>query len=163
MKASFLILALLVVAGLSGCASRLTYDGLVGQSRASLIERMGAPTREYATQGLKKLHYNEGFGSSHTYFFYLDSNDRVIQWEQVRTEERFNQIKPGMKKDEVIDLLGDPTVTNGLARDRGSVWHYRYETPFCKSFVIEFTDEDEVRSSGYRIRSGRTCKAIGVG
>lgn len=163
MQTIYLFFAIVAMGTLSGCATHSRYDSFIGQSRATLIERMGTPEREQSSEGSKKLHYNQGFGSSHTYFFHLDNTDRVVKWEQVRTEERFNQVRPGMKKEEIIDLLGSPTVTNGLARDRGSVWHYRYETAFCKSFVIEFDSDDEVRSSGYRIRSGRTCKAVGVG
>ncbi len=163
MNTVFSILRIAALVALTGCASYVVHSDMVGQSRATLIKQMGAPEREYSSQGLQKLHYNQGFGSSHTYFFYLDINDRVVRWEQVRTEERFDTVRPGMQKAEIIDLLGSPTVAHSLARDRGYVWHYRYETPFCKSFVIEFSNNDEVRSAGYRIRSGRTCKHVGIG
>ncbi len=162
MKPLLSIVGVIVSFGISGCASYSPRSDLVGQSRATLVSQMGAPEREYPAQGLQKLHYPRGPGS-HTYFVYLDGNDRVVRWEQVLKEERFDAVRPGMTTDQVIDLLGVATATNGLARDRGYVWHYRYETPFCKSFVIEFTKEDVVRSSGYRIRSGRRCKAIGTG
>lgn len=151
-----------VALSLTACASYAPRSDLVGKNRDTLIAQMGAPEREYPSQGLQKLHYPRGPGS-HTYFVYLDGDQRVVRWEQVLKEERFDTVRPGMTKDEVLDLLGVPTTTNGLARDRGYVWHYRYETPFCKSFVIEFTNEDVVRSPGYRVRSGRRCKAVGVG
>lgn len=163
MKKILSIFGLFVAVAFAGCASYSPRSDLVGQSRATLVAQMGAPEREYPSQGLQKLHYPRGFAGSHTYFVYLDSNDRVVRWEQVLTEARFNTVRPGMTKQEVIDLLGVPSLTNGLARDRGYVWHYRYETPACQSFVIEFTPEDTVRSPGYRIRSGRRCKYIGVG
>ncbi len=163
MKTLIAMVCAIVAFGLAGCAGYSPRSDLVGQSRASLIAQMGAPEREYASQGLQKLHYPRGPAGSHTYFVYLDGNDRVVRWEQVLTEERFDTVRPGMTKDEVLDLLGVPSVTNGLGRNRGYVWHYRYETPFCKSFVIEFTPEDIVRSPGYRMRSGRRCKYVGMG
>ena len=100
---------------------------------------------------------------SDTYFIYVDNQDRVVRWEQVLTEERFDTIAQGMTKDQVIERIGITKITHGLARGRGYVWHYRYTTPHCKSFVIEFTPEDIVRSAGYRIRSGRFCKYVGMG
>lgn len=147
----------------SGCASYSPRSDLVGQSRAALVAQMGEPEREVEWQGVKKLHYPRGPGGSHTYFVYLDRSDRIINWEQVLTEERFNTIRPGMSREQVIDILGITKITNGLARDRGYVWHYRYATPHCQSFVIEFTAEDVVRSAGYRVRSGRRCKYVGQG
>ncbi len=147
----------------SGCASYSPRSALVGQSRATLIEQMGEPEREVERQDLKQLHFPRGPAGSHTYFVYVDRNDRVVRWEQVLTEERFNTIRPGMSRDEVIDILGITKITNGLARNRGYVWHYRYATPHCQSFVIEFTAEDVVRSAGYRVRSGRRCKYVGQG
>lgn len=163
MKTVLPMVAITVTLALSACAGYSPSRDMAGQDRATLIARMGAPEREYSSQGLRKLHYPRGPAGSHTYFVYLDSNDRVVRWEQVLTEERFDTVRPGMTKDEVLDLIGVPSVTNGLARNRGYVWHYRYETPFCKSFVIEFTPEDVVRSPGYRIRSGRRCKYVGPG
>ena len=112
---------------------------------------------------MKVLHFPRGPAGSHTYFVYLDDNDRVLRWEQVLTEDRFNSIQPGMTKDQIIQILGVTKIIHGLARNRGSVWHYRYETPHCKSFVIEFTPEDIIRSTEYRIRSGRRCKYVGIG
>jgi 3-phenylpropionate/cinnamic acid dioxygenase small subunit len=98
-----------------------------------------------------------------TYFIYLDRKDLVIKREQILTENRFETILPGMSSDQVISILGITKITHGLARNRGYVWHYRYENTQCKSFVIEFTPEDTVRSAGYRIRSGRSCKYVGMG
>ena len=163
MKTMHVILVALLTFVLAGCANFPPRADLVGQSRAEVLARLGAPEREYSAQGLQKLHYPGGFAGSHTYFVYLDNSDRVVRWEQVRTEARFDTVMPGITSEEVIDRIGTPSVKNGLARNRGYVWHYRYETPFCKSFVIEFTEEDVVRSAGYRVRSGRTCKYVGPG
>lgn len=148
---------------ISGCAGYSPSKRVTGQDRTALLADMGHPEREYLLDGLQVLHFPRGPAGSHTYFVYLDTDDRVIKWEQVLTEDRFATIVPGMTKDQVIGVLGITKITNGLARNRGYVWHYRYATPLCKSFVIEFTPEDTVRSAGIHTRSGRKCKYVGMG
>lgn len=148
---------------LAGCATYSPQKDIVGKHRVDLIAQMGKPEREYEWQEFSKLHYPRGPAGHHTYFVYLDRDNRVARWEQVLKEERFNAVQPGMTKDQVIDLIGVTKITSGLARDRGYLWHYRYQTPFCSSFVIEFTVEGTVRSTFYRMRSGRTCKYVGPG
>jgi len=160
---SFVFLCVLVALQLAGCVSYAPSGDLIGQSRDALIAKMGKPEREYAADGLQKLHYPRGPRGSHTYFVYLDDFDRVVKWEQVLSESRFTLITPGLSKDQVIDAIGVTSIIHGLARDRGYVWHYRYHNEQCKSFVIEFTAEDVVRTAGYRIRSGRRCKFVGQG
>ncbi|MFN5446548.1 MAG: hypothetical protein ACK5AJ_07850 [bacterium] len=163
MKYLSLLAAILIIAITAGCAGYSPSKSVIGVDRVALVVDMGQPDREYTVDGVKVLHFPRGPAGSHTYFVYLDENDRVLRWEQVLTEDRFNSIQPGMTKDQVVQSLGVTNITIGLARNRGSVWHYRYENPQCKSFVIEFTPEDTIRSTEYRIRSGRRCKYVGIG
>jgi hypothetical protein len=146
---------------LAACAGYAPSADLVGQSKASVLQKLGQPEREYEAGGRKKLQFPRGPYGSHTYFVYLDNEDKVLGWEQVLTEERFNQIVPGMTQAQVIDLIGISKITNGLARERGEVWHYRFWNIRCASFVIEFTAEGVVRNAGYRIRGNRQCKYVG--
>ena len=162
-RLSLLTATLLIAITAAGCAGYSPSKSVIGQDRVALVINMGEPEREYMLDGVKILHFPRGPAGSHTYFVYLDDNDRVLRWEQVLTEDRFNSIQPEMTKDQVIQILGVTKITNGLARNRGSVWHYRYETPQCKSFVIEFTPENIIRSAEYRTRSGRRCKYVGIG
>ncbi len=148
---------------LSACTGYAPTEKLIGQDRAALIKALGQPERETESDGYKKLHFPRGPGGSDTYFVYINDNDEVVRWEQVLTEEQLNKIKSGMTRDQVIDLIGITTNTSKLGRGRGYVWHYRYKTPQCRSFVIEFTSEDIVRSAGYRFRPGRKCKYVGPG
>ena len=152
---------LCVVATVSACAGYAPSADMVGQRREALIQQLGQPERETIADGKKKLQFPRGPGGSHTYFVYLNNEDRVADWEQVLTEARFNQIVPGMTKDQVVDLIGISRITHGLARERGYVWHYRYWNTGCSSFVVEFALDDVVRSAGYRIRGGRFCKYVG--
>ncbi len=158
------------IATFYGCAGYSPHQGhigqplnVIGESRDKLIARMGRPEREQSIDGTQILHFPRGPLGSHTYFVHIDTNDRVTKWEQVLTEDRFNSITPRMTQSDVINFLGISKITHGLSRNRGYVWHYRYENTHCKSFVIEFTPEDTVRSAGYRIRSGRSCKYVGMG
>lgn len=161
MKRLFILTVIITIVVITGCASYSPNKNIIGLDRAALVVNMGQPETEYVLDGMQVLHFTRGPAGSHTYFVYLDDNNRVLGWEQVLTEDRFNSIQPGMKKDQVIQIIGSTKITNGLARNRGSVWHYRYENYQCKSFVIEFTPENIVRSSGYRIRGGRNCKYVG--
>jgi hypothetical protein len=146
-----------------GCAGYAPSPDLVGQQSSALTQVLGQPERESIVDGKKRLHFPRGPAGSHTYFVYLDDEDRVLGWEQVLTEERFAQVAPGMTKEQVIELIGISKITHGLGRQRGFVWHYRYFNHQCKSFVIEFTLQNIVRSAGYITRSARRCNYVGAG
>jgi len=121
MVRTFFLLAftLFTAVTVTACAGYAPSAKLVGQDRMSVIQTLGQPEREYVVDGKKKLHFPRGPAGSHTYFVYLDDEDRVTGWEQVLTEERFKQIVPDMTKGEVIDLIGVSKITHGLARERG--------------------------------------------
>jgi len=163
MELARLSLRLVFVLMLVGCSGYAPNAKLIGQDRKSVIQSLGQPERETVSPSGKKLHFPRGPAGSHTYFIDLDNDDRVIGFDQVLTEERFALITVGMSRDEVIELIGVSKITHGLARQRGYVWHYRYFTDQCKSFVIEFTQTDTVRGSGYIIRSRGKCKYVGQG
>lgn len=160
MKYLSLLAAILIIAITAGCAGYSPSKSVIGVDRVALVVDMGQPDREYTVDGVKVLHFPRGPAGSHTYFVYLDENDRVLRWDQVLTEDRFDTIRSGMTREQVIETIGVSKITNGLARDRGYVWHYRYKTTQCRSFVIEFTPENVVRSAGYLFRA-RQCKYVG--
>lgn len=155
-----LFLKVLSIFLLASCAGYAPHEQLAGQDRTALIAALGQPERETMTANGKKLHFVRGPGGWDTYFVYLDNADRVVRWEQVLTEERFDTIRAGMTQEQVIDEIGVSRITNGLGRNRGYVWHYRYKTTQCRSFVIEFTPEGVVRSAGYLFRA-RQCRYVG--
>ena len=45
-----------------------------------------------------------------------------------------------------VELPGE---VEGLGRNRGQVWSYRYENPFCRWFQVEIGEDQTVRSAGY--------------
>lgn len=153
---------LLLIVTLSGCAGYAPTDTLVGKTRDEVMSVLGKPTKEMKVAGNTQLHYPRGPAGSHTYFVTIGPDNTVTRWEQVLTEENFARIKAGMSKDDVLSLIGETAIQNSLARNRGYVWSYRYPTIECRSFMIEFTQEDTVRSTEYRQRSGRQCRKVGV-
>jgi hypothetical protein len=157
----YFLTAAILITLLSGCAGYSPSRDLVGQDREVLVASMGQPERQYEVDGLTVLHYPRGPAGSHTYFVYVGKDGRVVKSEQVLTEERFNTIRSGMTKDQVIGVLGVTKITMGLARQRGYVWFYRYENASCKSFMIEFAPDDIVRSTYYRMSMGRRCRHVG--
>ena len=155
----FFVLASLLLC--AACAGYEPRNDLIGQDRDALIAQMGSPEQEYSWQGLQKLHYPRGPAGWHTYFVYLDKDNKIARWEQVLTEDRFDGIKAGMSLDQVIDAVGITRIRTQLAGDRGYIWHYRYLNTQCRSFAIEFTGDHIVRGTLYIHRSGRRCNYVG--
>lgn len=133
---------------LSGCAGYGPTDSLLGKDRKAVIELLGAPTSERALNQGSQLEYAKGPQGKHTFFVTLGPNGTVTSWDQVLHWKSFEKIKPGMSQDEVLALIGKSYLIVRLARNWGEVWSYRYETPFCVWFQIEFTAEGKVRSAG---------------
>jgi hypothetical protein len=135
--------------GLTACAGYGPTDRMLGSSREQVIQLLGAPSTEKATPDGRVLMFPRGPFGKHTYFVYLNEDGMMTRWTQVLDEKNFALIQPGMTRDEVVSLIGEARDRFGLARDRGYVWNYRYVTPHCFWFQIEFTREDTVRSTGY--------------
>jgi hypothetical protein len=134
---------------LNACAGYSPNDRLLGSNREQVIQVMGKPAIEIAIPEGHVMQYPRGPFGKHTYFVYLNPDDKVERWTQVLDEKNFARIKPGMHRDEVVAIIGESKAVFGLARDRGYVWNYRYITPHCFWFQIEFTSDDTVRSTGY--------------
>ena len=155
------ILTLTSLLLVTACANYSLDNRLIGQERTALLAQMGQPEREYASQEFQKLHYPRGPAGWHTYFVYLDKDNKIARWEQVLTEDRFDGIKAGMTLDQVIDAIGITRIRTQLAGDRGYVWYYRYQNTQCRSFAIEFSGDHIVRGTLYIHRSGRRCSYVG--
>ncbi len=139
----------LFIAVLTGCASYAPNSSIMGLSREQVIARLGSPDPDIPGQNPGRLDFPRGPMGKHTYFVYFNDQGKVIRFEQVLTEERFSQIVPGLSTEDVIQRIGISRSTFGLARNRGFVWSYRYENPFCQWFQVEFTIEGTVRSAGF--------------
>ena len=134
---------------LTGCASYAPDAGIVGLTSDQVIARLGAPDPAPPSQPPSRLDFPRGPMGKHTYVVRFDDQGKATRFEQVLTEERFAKIVPGMSSEEVIEQIGISRSSFGLARDRGFVWSYRYENPFCQWFQVEFSIDSKVRSAGY--------------
>jgi hypothetical protein len=72
-------------------------------------------------------------------------------------------IKGRIYFNDVTDLITQISGIFGLARDRGYVWSYRYVTPHCFWFQIEFASGDTVRSTGYSQPPECRVRAVSAG
>ena len=133
----------------SACAGYAPDNRILGNSRDQVVQTLGQPSTEVVTPEGKVMMYPRGPFGKHTYFVYFNADGLVARWAQVLDEKNFARIKPGMRQDEVVAMIGESKDRFGLARDRGYVWNYRYVTPHCVWFQIEFANDDTVRSKGY--------------
>lgn len=134
---------------LSACSSHEPPDMLLGLSRDEVVARMGQPDRERRVEAGTRLEFPRGPYGKNTWFIYFDAVGRAIRAEQVLTEQNFMRINAGMSQEDVLQLLGRPNEVQVLGRERGTVWSYRYESPFCRWFQVEVSQQQEVRLAGY--------------
>ena len=147
----------------TACAGYAPTNQMIGQHRVQIIQILGTSPKELPTPDGSVLIYPRGPFGKHTYFVYLNPEGSVTRWTQVLNEKNFAQIQPGMRRDEVIAVIGEARDTFGLARDRGYVWNYRYATPNCFWFQIEFASDDTVRSTGYGKPPECRVRAVSAG
>lgn len=141
--------SLVGVSLLSACSGYGPPAQPAGLSADEIVARMGPPETQRQIEGGSRLEFPRGPYGQHTWFVDLDAQGRVVRTEQVLTEENFNRILPGMDQSEVRARLGRAGEIEGLGRDRGVVWSYRYVNPFCRWFQVEISREQKVRSAGY--------------
>lgn len=146
---------------LQACTTYSPSSAMIGMSVSEVVDAMGKPDREVQTAAGTRLEFPRGPKGKHTYFVNFDDQGKFISWIQVLTEDRFMLIQPGMLEEEVINLIGSGKERFGLARNRGYVWSYRYQTPLCQWFQIEFTADKTVRSVGYGLPPECRPRVIG--
>lgn len=148
-KFSARCLQLLAVVLLCACSSYAPPTALMQASRNDVLARMGSPDTVRPLENGTRLEFAGGPYGKQTWFIDLDAQDRVRRVEQVLTESNFSRIQPGMTQDEVRQRLGRPGDVQALGRARGQVWRYRYENYQCQWFLVELSQDHQVRSTGY--------------
>lgn len=134
---------------LPACGSLEAPDTLVGLSRDEVVARMGQPDRERPVAAGTRLEFPRGPYGKHTWFIYFDASGRATRAQQVLTEQNFMRINASMPQEDVLQLLGRPNEVQVLGRERGTLWNYRFESPFCRWFQVELSERQEVRLAGY--------------
>jgi hypothetical protein len=136
--------AALIVLG--GCATSYGPQALkTGASVDEVKAMLGAPTGQYASDGGERIEYARGpYG-----MLDMDARGHLVRWQQVLSEDRFNALKVGASRDDVLRTLGHPSETSVLPRQRTTLWSYRYETPFCQWFQVGIDAGGKVVDTGY--------------
>ncbi len=149
---------------LSACATSYSPSpDIVGKSPTEVMAKLGSPMpAPDSLEGVRRLDFPRGPFGRHTYVVHFGQDGKAERFEQVLKEENFARIKPGMDVSEVREVIGVSRDTFLLGRERGFVWNYRYITPLCQWFQIEFTKEARVRSSGYGLPPECRRPAFGI-
>jgi hypothetical protein len=144
------LLLVVTTALLAGCQTYGPSERFIGLSREEVIAQMGNPyPAALDLSQAQRLDFPRGPFGKHTYSLQFDADGKMVSYKQLLTEENFQQITPGMDVSEVIERIGMSRDTFKIGRGRGYVWNFRYITPLCQWFQIEFTAENKVRSTGY--------------
>lgn len=151
---------------LGGCAAMDPVGSLpAGTSAEQVTSSLGAPTTVHtltsgaaesrelmvdpASRGARRLEYSGGAYGRTTYMFDVDAQGRVLAGAQVRSRVRFDAIRPGMDRQQVLRAIGHPSIVWPLAFQSQNVWSYRFETPFCEWFQIGMGYDGRVVDSSY--------------
>jgi outer membrane protein assembly factor BamE (lipoprotein component of BamABCDE complex) len=122
------ILAFLLALACAACAS---YDGRTLQpgvsTEADVRGLMGAPAVEYrSNDGSRVLAYPKGPLGTQTYMAQVGPDGVLRSVRQALNDDTFNQITPGMTREEVQNLIGPPGETMAFALSGQVAWDYRY-------------------------------------
>lgn len=152
MKAIHTLCSAGAAAVLAGCMSYGPQTLTPGTTLETARQSLGAPTGEFTQpDGGRRVEYARGPLGRHTYMLDFDASGRLLRWEQVLTEAKFNTIQPGMDGREVQELIGHSFEQRvvGIAERRQTVWAYRYETSFCQWFQVGIDKQGKVMDTSY--------------
>jgi hypothetical protein len=124
-----------------------------GRSEAELITVKGQPTGRYALpDGQQRLEFARGAQGRQTFMADVDSQGRVVAFEQVLDARRFSLVTPGAMRDGVLRTIGQPS-DRALLLD-GEVWAWRYANRHCVWYQIELDRNGVVKATGYKPEPG---------
>lgn len=143
--------ALLVVLAASACGVLQPPGSLPPGTSIDQARRLfGGPTAQYPLPGGgTRLEFNQ---HKQTTMLDFDAGGRLVSSRQVLTEADFATITPGLPRDQVLMRIGHPNWVFGVARQRLSVWNYRFFAPLgCVIFQVSVSDAGVVTeaSQGY--------------
>lgn len=143
--------ALLGACLVSACTSYGPGSLAPGTGLEAATHAMGTPTGEVVLPGGgRRLEFARGPYGKHTYMLDFDAQGRLLRWEQVLTEARFNAIRSGMDSSEVLAQIGRASEQYVVGwHEKQTVWAYRYETPFCQWFQVGINAEGKVVDTSY--------------
>lgn len=126
--------AVSLAALLAGCAAGYPNAANLraGATEADVLAAIGAPNARHAMPGGEtRLEYAHGPQGEQTFMVDMDSQGRMIRWQQVLSEDTFNTVTPGMTAAQLQARVGRPGTVGGMALQPGELWVYRYRSMFC--------------------------------
>ena len=121
---------LIVVVGMvclfSGCA--MFQKPYPGMSETELTAIRGKPDFEYQEGNLRRLEWSATEMGQYAYMAEIDTNGRLVSFEQVLTDERFASLRIGQSTQaDVIRTVGQPPKWHRWVFEDGERWSYRYK------------------------------------
>lgn len=130
---------------LGGCQGYNIVKVQPGASADELRRTAGKPTATWRNATGEVLEYSTGARGYETHLAQLDASGRVKNVRQVRQDEYFEQVKPGMTKEQVRELLGTPGGGGRYPVAKEEVWSWRYLDHLQKMFFNVHFDLDGSR------------------
>jgi hypothetical protein len=116
--------AIACVALVAACA---TPASLTGSTEAELRARMGPPAGEYPNpDGSRTLAYNFGRLGTETYIADVAQDGAVRSVRSTRNDDTIMRIVPGLRREDVLRMLGPPNETMRFPRLGEESWEYYY-------------------------------------
>lgn len=140
------VISLLFAALLAtGCASKYNTPLPSGATEKEIISRHGQPDARYEKNGYTLLEYAAGYWGQYAFFATLDNNGRLVKWEQVLTDEKFDTLEPGRAtRADLLQTIGHPAEITRIHKYNYEVWTYRYKKALSWDFLMHFMfDPDE--------------------
>jgi hypothetical protein len=139
MRRLFCILPLLVALLAAGCANKYATPLPPGATEEEVIARHGHPTARYQDGNTTLLEYASGYWAQYAFFATMDANGRLVKWEQVLTDEKFNTLEVGKAtRADLLKTIGHPAEITRIHKYNYEVWTYRYKRAFSWDFVMHF-------------------------
>lgn len=155
-KIKLVFSALLTALFLAGCASKYAKPLPLGASKEEVIANHGQPTACYEANGYTLLEYASGYWAQHAFFATLDKSNRLIKWEQVLTEKKFNTLQTGKAtRQDLLKTIGHPAEITRIHKYDYEVWSYRYKKAYSWDYIMHFMfDADDPNSTVKMKESG---------
>lgn len=147
------LIGLCAAALMTACSSTGLGVPYKGHSEADLIHVKGQPTGRYALPGgQQRLEFARGPQGRQTFMADVDSNGRVIEFEQVLDARKFALVTPGVMREGVLRTIGQPSDRAPLPD--GEVWAWRHANRHCVWYQIELDPHGVVKAAGYQPEPG---------
>jgi len=116
---------LLVLPGCDYYASKTLKPGVSTESEVRAL--MGRPEIVWAEDdGTRVLEYPRAPAGHQTYMITIGPDGKFVAMESMLTQERFEQIKAGMSRDQVRRMLGKPSEIEFFTLSRQEVWSFKH-------------------------------------